>query len=100
MNFQNGKYYSYAILGNEDRLVFARHKEHPRTKNQEWCIYEKYLDNIVVQRGTETTLRSLIGEFGFVHVPGRYQQDKTDASQREHCFTECFGYSKVVISCF
>ena len=32
MNFQNRKYYCYAIL-NEDGLVFAKHKEHHRTNN-------------------------------------------------------------------
>ena len=98
MNFHNERDYSYAILGNEDGLVFAKHKEHHRTNNQERYIYANYLNNIAIQFGTETRFPPIFGESSFYHLPGRYQHDKTEASQREHCCTECFGYSKVVLS--
>ena len=54
MNFHNGKDYSYAILGNEDGLVFAKHREHHRTNNQERYIYQSYLNNIAIQFGMVT----------------------------------------------
>ena len=56
MNFQNRKYYCYAILSTEDELIFAKHKEHHRTNKQEWYIYANYLNNIAVQCGMETNL--------------------------------------------
>ena len=100
MNIHNGKDYSYAILGNEDGLVFAKHREHHRTNNQERYIYQSYLNNIAIQFGMVTRFPPLFGEFSFCHLPGTYQHDKIEASQSEHCCTECFGYSKVVLSCF
>ena len=95
-NFHKGKYYSYAILVNEDGLVFAKH-EHHRANNQEWYIYENDLNNIVEYCSTETSFRPLFGKFSLYHLPGNYQHDETGANQRDHCCTECFRYSKVML---
>ena len=37
MNFHNERDYSYAILGNEDGLVFAKNREHHRTNKTTIC---------------------------------------------------------------
>jgi len=45
-NLQHGQNYSDAILGDEDRFIFAVLEENHCTNDQERQIDESYLDNI------------------------------------------------------